>query len=232
MHAVFATFLALRDREKTGDGHLVEVTMIEAALNAAAEQVVEYGASGKIPERQGNRGPMAAPQNVYACAGEEEWIAIAVATDEQWESLREVLGDAEWAADDALAAVEGRRAAHDAIDTHLAKWCSEQDARELTELLASRGIPAGYVVDSRDIAKNPQLLHRGYFEVEHHPVSGEHPIPMVPFRFASVTSWLRRPSPLLGEHNDEVLGGILGLTDDELTSLRAANVIGNRPVGT
>ena len=110
MHAVFATLLALRDRAVSGDGHLVEVTMIEAALNAAAEQVVEYSASGELLGRHGNRGPVAAPQNLYPCAGDEEWLALAVATDAQWATLREILGNPAWAADPSLATAAGRRA--------------------------------------------------------------------------------------------------------------------------
>ena len=120
LHAVFATMLALRDRETSGEGRLIEVTMVEAALNMAAEQVVEFGASGTVLGRRGNRGP-GAPQNVYACAGTEEWLALAVMTDDQWCTLRDVLGDPEWARDAALATAAGRRAAHDAIDAGLAE---------------------------------------------------------------------------------------------------------------
>ncbi len=232
MHAVFATMLALRDRERTGSGHMIEATMIEAALNAAAEQVVEHSASGALPSRQGNHGPVAAPQNVYPCAGEEEWVAIAVATDEQWRALCDLLGNPEWALSSGLASADGRHAVHDAIDTELGKWCAQHDARDLAEQLVARGIPAGYVIDAREVVHNPQLLHRGFFEVEDHPITGAHPIPMVPFRFASRTErWMRMPSPMLGQHNDEVLGGILGLSDDDLARLRSEQVIGERPVG-
>ena len=233
MHAVFATILALRDRETSGTGRLVEVTMIEAALNAAAEQVVEYGASGTLLERDGNRGPDAAPQNVYPCAGDEEWLALAVADDDQWRLLREHLGDPDWARDPELATAAARRAAHDRIDDELAAWCATQDARAAADALSVAGVPAGYVVDGRDIAHNPQLVHRGYFGDEEHPVTGTHPIPTVPFRFASRhgRDWLTRPAPTLGQHNREVLGGELGLADAELTALEQAGVIGTRPIG-
>jgi len=234
MHAVFATMLALRDRASSGEGHLVEVTMIEAALNAAAEQVAEYGASGTLLSRTGNRGPLAAPQNLYACAGHEEWLALAVATDEQWVALRTVLENPEWTADPALATAAGRFAAHDRIDEHLARWCETRDAREVAEMLATQGIPAGYVEDARDIARNPQLGERGFLEVEEHPITGAHPIPMVPFRYEGRRGrpWIRRPSPTLGEHNDEILGTELGLTPDELAHLRTLEIIGERPVGS
>jgi crotonobetainyl-CoA:carnitine CoA-transferase CaiB-like acyl-CoA transferase len=232
LHAVFATMLALRERQTSGEGRLVEVTMIEAALNMAAEQVVEYGATGTVLERHGNRGRGAAPQNVYACAGHEQWIALAVETDEQWVILREVLGDPEWARDPALATAAGRFAAHDAVDAALAELLATRDARELAETLAARGVPAGYVIDARETAKNPQMRHRGFFEVEDHPVTGPNDLPVMPFRFRHQTGpWLRRPAPTLGQHNEEVLGGILGLTADELADLSAAGIIGTRPAG-
>ena len=199
MHAVFATMLALDERDHRGEGCLVEAAMIESALNMAAEQVVEYAASGVLLERQGNRGPVAAPQGVYAAAGDEEWLALAVATDEQWARLRAELGDPAWAADPAFATDAGRRAGHDRLDERLAAWCATQDARAAAERLAAAGVPAGYVVDARDIAHNPQLLHRGLFEVEDHPVTGRHPIPTLPFRFRDRDGGLaalgpRRPS--------------------------------------
>ena len=233
MHAVFATFLALGERDRTGEGRLVEATMIEAALNMAAEQVVEYSASGRLLERTANRGPAAAPQGVYPAAGTEEWLALAVATDTQWETLRAELGDRAWARDPALATDAGRRAAHDALDEHLTRWCAERDARGTAEQLAAAGVPAAHVVDAREIAHNPQLVHHGFFEVEDHPVTGSHPLPVLPFQFRSRSApWLRSAAPLLGQHNDEVLGGLLGLGESELADLRAAGVIGDRPKGT
>jgi crotonobetainyl-CoA:carnitine CoA-transferase CaiB-like acyl-CoA transferase len=233
MHAVFATMLALRDRDSSDVGRLVEVTMIEAALNAAAEQVVEYGASRTLLERDGNRGSHAAPQNVYPCSGDEEWLALAVTDEAQWRLLREHLGDPGWARDPELATVEGRRAAHDRIDAELGAWFATRDARATADALSRGGVPAGYVVDGRDIARNPQLLHRGYFGTERHPVTGAHPIPTIPFRFTSraTRGWLTRPAPTLGEHNREILGGELGLDDDELAALESAGIIGSRPTG-
>jgi crotonobetainyl-CoA:carnitine CoA-transferase CaiB-like acyl-CoA transferase len=206
--------------------------MIEAALNAAAEVVLEYGASGTLLTRNGNRGPVAAPQNVYPCTGHEEWIAIAVATDDQWAALQTFMGAPAWATNSDYSTATGRREAHDAIDTHVTAWTTTQDAASLADSLTAAGVPAGYVVDSRDIASNPQLLHRDFFEIEHHPITGETRLPAGAWGFTGKTTpWIRRAAPTLGQHSDEVFRELLGLDDAELARLRADEIIGDTPKG-
>ena len=232
MHAVVALLVALDERERTGKGAMVEMTMVEAALNAAAEQVIERSAYGTLLHRDGNRGPVAAPQGVYACQGDERWLALAVATDQQWAGLRRALGDPDWAADPALAGAAGRRGAHDRLDEHLARSCSGHDRDELVELLAEHGVPAAPVVAPRDIDSNPQLQARGFFESIAHPVVGTHDLPGLPFRLSEHDAgWLRSPPPTLGQHNDEVLRHAAGMGEDEIEALRAEGIIGDRPVG-
>ena len=119
VHALNGLLLALEHRRRTGEGVLVEAAMVDAALNIAAEQIVEYSAYGALLERAGNRGPTAAPQNLYRSADTDEfgrldsWVAIAVATDEQWAGLCEALGSPAWATDPALSTAAGRRVEHD-----------------------------------------------------------------------------------------------------------------------
>jgi crotonobetainyl-CoA:carnitine CoA-transferase CaiB-like acyl-CoA transferase len=227
---VIAALLALGHRDRHGGGHLVESVMVEAALNAAAEQVIEHSVSGIVLGRQGNRGPGAAPQGVYPCAGTDRWLALAVADDAHWDALRAALGEPAWADDPRLRTADGRRAAHDLIDDELRWWTKDRDADEIAELLARAGVPAGVVIPAREVVDNPQIRHRGLFEPERHPLTGDHELPTLPFRFSRVRAWLRRPSPSLGEHNHEVLTE-LGLSPDEIAALGERGVIGDRPVG-
>src|SRR5438067_2144237 len=111
MHAVYATLLALDERDRTGEGVLVDAAMVEAAVNAPVEPVIERDTTGTVLSRTGNRGGCGAPQGVYRCAGEDRWVAVAVADDEQWLALRSALGDPPWAGDAALGSAAGRRAA-------------------------------------------------------------------------------------------------------------------------
>jgi len=230
-HAAFAVLTALRERERTGDGSFIESTMVEAALNVAAEQVIEWTANGVELQRMGNRAPGFAPQGLYACAGDEQWLAISVATDAQWVELVDVLGRPAWAEAPGLADAAGRAAAHDTIDAELAAWAADRDLGPTVEALVAAGVPAGAARDPRTITTHPQLAARGFFEELDHPVCGPRSFVGLPFRYASVERWLSRPAPTMGQHDPEVLGGELGLSDEELERLAAAGIIGTAPTG-
>ncbi|WP_007509544.1 CaiB/BaiF CoA transferase family protein [Pseudofrankia saprophytica] len=245
LHAAFATLVALAARDRPdgdGSGALVEATMIESVLNVAAELTVEYTESGASLRRDGNRGPLgplAAPQGVYRCArdpaGPDVWLALAITDDVQWRDLCAVLGRPDLAADAGLATLAGRRvtAAHDRVDEAIAAWtAAAPDRATALAALAAGGVPAAPVIPAADLLANPQLAARGFFERLAHPVVGEHPMPGVAFRLASHPGpLLRRPAPVFGQHDDEVYGGLLGLTPAELDGLRARRVLGDRPAG-
>ena len=229
LHAAFATLVALQEREHSGVGRLVEVTMFEAALNAAAEQIVEYSAYGTTIERAGNRGPTAAPQGLYRCLGDDQWLALSVETVAQWRALRRVVGDPPALVHRALDAMPARRSAHDAIDEVIEAWTATRSVQQCVDALIVAAVPAAAVAVDRALGSHPSLIARGYFEDIDHSVTGTRAMPTLPFRFASRDQpWLTRPAPVLGEHNDEVLRE-LGYLDDEITELRSRKVIGDIP---
>ncbi len=234
MHAAYAVLVALAEREAKGRGVHLECTMVEGALNAAAEAVIEFTAYGNLLERDGNRCPEAAPQGLYPCAGSqpgvESWLALSVASDEQWRAFRGVLGSPAWAGDPELATLGGRRRAHDRIDEALRPWFAARDREKLVDELLAAGIPAAPVADPRLASSNPQMAARGFFEEFDHPVVGRHPAPSLPFRYTSVDHWLRRPAPTMGQHNHEILAE-LGLDAGEIETLTRAGIIGTRPQG-
>ena len=232
LHALFGLMVALQHRAKTGEGGLVEAAMVDAGLNVAAEQVIEASAYGALLARDGNRGPTAAPQNLYQAAGPDEngrddcWVAIAVATDGQWESLRIALGEPEWAADPALATAAGRVRAHDQIDTNLGEWCRARTADEIVERFWDAGVPVGKVTQPHRQPDLPQLAFRNFFEELEHPVIGRSRYSTMPMRFSRGTGRIHeRHAPLLGEHNEELLGE-LGLSTSEIDALEADGIIG------
>jgi len=231
VHAAIAALVGLARRDRTGVGCLVEAAMVEAALNVAAETVIEWTAYGNRIARDGNRGPTAAPQNVYAGNAPESWLALACENDAQWRALTEVIGRPDLAADPALATRAGRRAAHDDLDAIVGAWASVRAVDDAVDALLAAGVPAARVRDPRTSSQHPQMVARGFFEVVEHPVAGTHPIPGLPWRARGVDRWIRRPAPTLGQHNADVLGGRLGCTPDELADFAAHGVIGTRPVG-
>ena len=229
LHAAFATLVALEDRRRHGHGRLVEVTMFEAALNAAAEQMVEYAAYGHLVERDGNRGPTAAPQGVYACRGDEQWVALSVETDVQWDALVALLERSGFALPRSLHSLPARREAHDRIDDVIRDWATTRTVADAVNALVDAGIPAAPVAVDRALAGHPHLTERGFFEQVDHPITGSRMLPTLPFRFASHDRpWLTRPAPLLGQHNDEVLHE-LGYRDSEISDLRATGIVGEWP---
>jgi crotonobetainyl-CoA:carnitine CoA-transferase CaiB-like acyl-CoA transferase len=125
----------------------------------------------------------------------------------------------------------GRAASHDRIDTELGRWCATREREPLVASLVAAGVPAAPVRDARASSEHPQMAARGLYEEIEHPVVGRQRLPTVPFRYASVARWLRRPAPTLGQHGREVLAEWIGLADRELDALEAANVIGTEPTG-
>lgn len=231
LHAVFAALVALERRDRTGRGCFVEAPMFDAALAIAAEPVLEWSAHGVMVERMGNRGPTAVPQNLYAGARTEQWVAIACETDDHWRALCEIMELDDEAADPSLATADGRRLHQDRLDVAIGDRVANLDAEDLVERLRARGVPAVIAVDHRTASFHEQMMARGFFETIEHPVVGTHPTPTMPFRYASVPSWLRSPAPTIGQHNEEILGDLLGHDPEELAVLEATGVIGTRPQG-
>jgi crotonobetainyl-CoA:carnitine CoA-transferase CaiB-like acyl-CoA transferase len=231
MHGAFALMVALAERDRTGVGRLVESTMVEAALSCAAEPIVEYSAYGRVLERMGNRSPHAAPQGIYACRGEERWLAISIADDAHWHALVGALGRPQWSLDPALDSLTGRHRAHDRIDRELSRWAAERELDDAVAHLVSHGVPAGRVFDPRIASRHPQMVARRFYEEIDHPVVGRHPTPGMPFRCEGVDHWLCEPAPTLGQHTREVLGRLLGLDAATLDDLEARGVIGEHPRG-
>ncbi len=235
IHAFNALMLALEHRRRTGEGSMVEAAMVDAALNVAAEQVIEYTAYGQLLQRAGNRGPVAAPQNLYRTNEIDEfgrpdsWVAVAVATDAQWAALRAALGNPDWAASDDLSGAAGRRANHDLIDRHLSEWCGEHTGDDIVATLWEHGVPVGKVMQPHRQTELPQLVFRRFFESVEHPVNPATRHSTLPFRLSGGTDRVHTaPAPLLGQHNHELLHEI-GLTDDEIGRLEANGVIGTAP---
>jgi crotonobetainyl-CoA:carnitine CoA-transferase CaiB-like acyl-CoA transferase len=238
VHALNGLLIALEHRRRTGEGVLVEAAMVDAAINIAAEQVIEYSAYGALLQRAGNRGPTAAPQNLYRTNEIDEfgrldcWVAVAVATDGQWIRLRDALGRPTWALNPDLLTVEGRRQHHDDIDKQLAAWCESQSGDEIVDRLWDAGVPVAKVMQPHRQTELPQLAFRHFFEEVGHPVNAPAPHSTLPARFSRGPARFHvSHAPLLGQDNHELLAE-LGLSRADIEELEAQGVIGSALAGS
>lgn len=224
-HAAFAVVAALRHRRATGRGMKIDLSQVELTINCMGLPLLEYLATGTERDRLGNRSAFHAPHNIFRCAGADDWSAIAVLSDEQWQSLCLAMGNATLANDRALATAKGRLAQIDAVEQAVAAWTADRDATEVMMTLQAAGVPAGVVASSRYLMETDrQLAHRGYWQTVDHPEIGESRFTAPPFLFDGERIELRRP-PLLGEHSEEVLTSLLGYSPERVQALRAEGVL-------
>jgi crotonobetainyl-CoA:carnitine CoA-transferase CaiB-like acyl-CoA transferase len=234
MTAVFALLAALEKRGHGAGGQQVEVALLEVGLTLAGEQVIEQSAYGVRIDRAGNVGPVSAPQGVYPCIDERNpesvgWVAIAVASDEEWAALVCAMGDPSWASSAALQTEMGRRAAAEEIDQGLRDFCRNRQAKELAETLATAGVPVGWLHNQRNVVPgHTQLDKREFLAFLDHPYAGKIGYPKLSIRFDGEYAERTLP-PLLGESNERVLSEVLGLSAKEIESLTEKQVIGARP---
>ena len=234
MHAAVALQAALEHRDRTGEGQLIEVAQLETGANLTAQLVLEWSMAGREMGRAGNRDDRFAPQGAYRCAddGDEQvWFALTVENDEQWWALTEVVGRRDWADDEQLATLEGRRARHDELDAHLEQWAHGLDVDDVVGKLRARGVPAARVLTVPHMYGEPQLEARGYYQELPHPKSGPRRYPGWPMQFSFLATPHRTGAPTMGQHNAEVLGE-LGYTAEEITALERDGVIGDRMFGS
>jgi benzylsuccinate CoA-transferase BbsF subunit len=222
---VFHALAALRHRNRTGQGQWIDASMGETVIGQMNEWFMDYFMNGRDRRQWGNRDEKMAPHNTYRCAGDDKWIAIAVADDSEWQALGRVAGNPAWAQDPRFATCEGRLRHRDEIDSHLAKWTRGHNNLELAATLQKAGVPAGPVLDSVELHEDRHLWEWGYwFRMNHHEV-GERILPGMPVKMSAVAQMNYSTPPDVGQHNREIFSGLLGLRDEEIDRLIEEKVI-------
>jgi crotonobetainyl-CoA:carnitine CoA-transferase CaiB-like acyl-CoA transferase len=229
--AAGAVLAALRYRQHTGRGQFIDLSQQEGAMALMGTALMDYQMNGRLAERMGNRSSWAAPQGCYRCRGDDDWLVISVEDDEEWAAFCRATGHPEWAEDERFADVLARHENHDALDMLIEGWTREQDHYEAFHLLQSAGVKAAPALNGKELLLDPHFRERHRFDLVDHPVVGRRPVPRhLVARFGRFEPRVDVAAPLLGQHNREVLQGMLGLSDDELASLEAEGVIGSEPV--
>ncbi|HIN36067.1 MAG TPA: CoA transferase [Dehalococcoidia bacterium] len=231
-HTVFAVMAALMHRLRTGQGQFVDISQTQATSSTIPEVLMDFSANGRSGHRIGNQDIVMSPHGCYPCRGDDRWITIAVATDEEWQAVCRVLGQNGWAADPRFEDSLSRWKNRDELDALIGTVTSTWDAHELMHALQKDGVAAGAVLDSKDLLFDPHLGQRNFYEVvTHHESTGIPPLPYAgrPWKLSKTPAVNSQPAPLMGEHNNLVLSGLLGKTAEEMAELEEAGIIGYGP---
>ena len=231
-HTVFAVMAALMHRLRTGEGQFVDISQTQATSSTIPEVLMDFSANGRSGQRIGNQDTVMSPHGCYPCRGDDRWITIAVATDEEWQAVCRVLGQNGWAADPRFEDSLSRWKNRDELDALIGTVTSTWDAHELMHALQKDGVAAGAVLDSKDLLFDPHLGQRNFYEVvTHHESTGIPPLPYAgrPWKLSKTPAVNSQPAPLMGEHNNLVLSGLLGKTAEEMAELEEAGIIGYGP---
>jgi crotonobetainyl-CoA:carnitine CoA-transferase CaiB-like acyl-CoA transferase len=219
---------ALEYQARTGKGQFIEAGMLEAQGAMMGPAILDYTVNGNEWDALGYReilGACYAPYGVYPCHGVDNWIIIACASDDEWRAMVNLIGKSSWAADAKFASKIGRREHRDELDRKLSEWMSKYTAKQAFRLLQEAGIAAGIPSSGEDLFHDIHLRARGHIvETEALPWGRitHHGLPAIPSLSRADAA---RPAPWIGVNNDEVFGGILGLSKDRIEELQKTEAI-------
>jgi benzylsuccinate CoA-transferase BbsF subunit len=230
-YMAMAIMLALIHRQRTGEGQWVDLACTEAALTLHGPALLDWTVNGRPmrrePQPSSNRSewPPMAPHGIYPCAGEDEWLAVACRSDADWQALGTLI-DEPWCREPAWAQAAGRLADQDRLDRCLSGWSVAQNKFTAAEALLAAGVPAAAVQrpDER-IEQDPATREWGLWPTVHHTQMGDVRVDGQPVHFSETDWQIRRGAPCLGEHTEEVLGHLLGLTANDVARLREEGVV-------
>ena len=224
LNGASALLVALRHLKRTGEGQFVDLSHSECLLPLGVHGIAEQSMTGTAPPRMGNRSRHHAPHGAYPCrAG--RWVVIQILDEEQWNGLKGVVGEPLAG----FGALKDRLARQDDLDAVVSGWTSERRAEAAMAQLQAAGVPAGSVIRSNELWRDPHLKARAFWKLVDREHTGELPHASAAYRIDGEPMRIDWPSPTLGQHNCEVLGGILGLNDAEIDELEREGVIGTRP---
>jgi crotonobetainyl-CoA:carnitine CoA-transferase CaiB-like acyl-CoA transferase len=223
-----AILMALVNKELTGQGQYIDLSMLEALGNLTAEGLLECAMNGREPRRLGNRDSYMSPHNCYKARGDAEmWVSIAAGNEEQWRSLCAAIGRPELADDPRFATVDLRKRNEDELDRIIARWSAEHDRWESTELLQRAGVAAFPTLGNQDLFEDPHLIERGFVTEVEHPEIGRRLHTTQPWTISGNSDRGLPRAPMLGEHTVEVLESVFGYSPDQIKELAAAGAFGN-----
>jgi crotonobetainyl-CoA:carnitine CoA-transferase CaiB-like acyl-CoA transferase len=224
-----AVMTALTHRQKTGEGQYIELSQVEASMQFIGEELLYAIAAKEDPELHGNRVRWAAPHDAFSAKGADEWVTIAVGTDDEWRKLCGIMGRPELASDPRFAAFDARWQNQDLLREPITAWTQQHDKAAIANRLQAAGIRSAPVNTPKDVTESPYLAARKAFVTLSHPDSGTHGYMTLPFRLGLTPGGQHRASPCLGADTRKVLLELAGLTAQEFAELEAEGVTSSIP---
>lgn len=212
-----ALIAALEYRRRTGKGQLLEQSQLESAVHLLAPLIMDKQVNHRIEGRRGNRLDQAAPHGVFPCTGDDNWVAIAVSSEAEWQAFGKAMGSPDWAMSPEFASMAKRKQNEDQLEGLIAAWTRNFTRQQVEDRLQRAGIAASRVAKPSDIYTDPQIKHRNYFTALEHPVMGKQKFETQACYILSKTPrQVTKPPPCLGEDNVFVFRELLGMADDEI----------------
>ena len=219
-----AIVAALDYRRRTGKGQYIDASMIDVCIHQIIPALLDWEANGQLQIRNGNRIAYAAPHGVFPCRGDDQWCAIAVFTDNEWEAFRHAIGDPPWTKEPRFATLKSRKENEDSLEELVSEWTKEHSTEEVMQIMQAAGVPAGSVETVEDLVKHdPQLKERPFMVLLKHPVMGVFNHPTPPYKLLKTEAQVRT-SPCLGEHTEYVCTQFLGMSHEEFAELSGQGV--------
>ncbi|MGY3573004.1 CaiB/BaiF CoA transferase family protein [Bradyrhizobium sp. USDA 4504] len=221
-----AVLVALIHARNTGQGQFIDLAQVECMMPFAAPWITVHSMDGTPPRRYGNRHPQFVPHGCFRCAGEDNWIMVAATNEDMWRRLALVIGRPDWAADQSLKSEEARRDIEDVLERGIQAWTLTRDADQAMSELQAAGVAAGVARLPVDLLKDRHLRSCAFLQEVERAFIGSHPQLSLPIREGSEPYPIRAAAPTLGQHNREILSGLLGLSDIEIAHLVRDGIIG------
>jgi crotonobetainyl-CoA:carnitine CoA-transferase CaiB-like acyl-CoA transferase len=225
IYGALGVSLALRYRDKTGQGQLIDVSLLDVAVSFMESIFGEYMVAGQIRPQVGNANVLAAPYDAFKA--KDGWVSIGTATPGQWKALCQATGREELADDPRFKTVRDRvrPESRHFFTQWLGEWVADKTVDELVSQLNQAGVSAGRVNTVPEVISNPQIQARRMVVELDHPNIGEIPLLGVPIKLSETPGQIRTPAPQVGEHNKQIYGKLLGLSSEQLSQLREQGVI-------
>lgn len=226
-----AILAGLLHRNRTGVGQWIDMSAVEAGITLDGPALLDFTVNGRptrragMPDSNHSQYPAMAPHNIYAAAGDDNWVAIACPDDDSWAALARVVGEP-WSTDPRFATRDGRLASEADLDALLGAWTRARDRFDVAAALQAAGVPGAVVARPEDrIDHDEGTSAWGLWPVAHHREMGDVRVDGLPVHLSDTDWEITHGGPCLGEHNDLVFRDVLGLDEGEIAELRAEEVI-------